>query len=392
MSENGKINYQQFIIISIIAFVIYLSNQMVSTTISKYAHSMQATSQLIGLIGGMFGIVALFTRPFSGQVVDKKNNKVLMFICITLLLLSNICLVIAKNEVYLLLSRAINGFGWGFGSTLCMTTACNALTKEKMASGIAIYTLAQTLAQVLGPYLAVKIIELQSYKHLYYVTTVLMLISFILAFIFKTNMKEKKDAKYSLSIREMFAFDAMIPTLISVSNAMDNAAVTAFILLYADSLGIKNISYFFSLQAIAVLTCRPLISKLINDRNINYIIVVSEMIIIAGLVNLFFATSLIYFIVSAILLGIGRSGAQPAIVSLCVTLVPSDQRGKATNTNYAGHDIGQFIGANFAGFIAGTFGYKYIFLFITLPIIFALFIFGRAYITPHSQNLKENCD
>ena len=382
MAEKDKINYQQFTIISIIAFVIYLSNQMVSTTISKYANSMQATPQIIGLIVGVFGVMALFTRPFAGQVVDKKNNKVLMFMCISILLLSNICLIIAKNEFYLLLSRAFNGFGWGFGSTLCVTTACNALPKENMASGIAIYSLAQTLAQVLGPYLAVKIIELLSYKNLYYITTVLMMVAFMLTFIFKTDMKGKKDTKYSLSIKEMFAFDVIIPALISVSNSMENAAVTAFILLYADSLGVKNVSYFFSLQAFTILAVRPLMSKIVTNRNINSVIVISEIIIIAGLVNLFFAKSLIYFIFSAILFGIGRAGSQPYIISLCVNLVSTDERGKATNTNYAGYDIGQFMGANFAGFIAERFGYKYIFLFVTMPMIMALFIFVRTYMVP----------
>lgn len=380
MTKKQKINYAQFIIISIIAFVIYLSNQMVTTTISKYANSMQATSQLIGLIGGTFGVMALITRPISGQVVDKNDHKILMFICVGFLVVSNVVLILAKNPIYLLLSRGIYGLSWGFGSTLCMTTACNSLPKEKLSSGISIYTLAQTFAQVLGPSIAIYVLNRASFNILYYITTVLMMVAFLLVFFFRTNHKPNRQIRYSINFKEMFAVNAIIPSALSMCNSMENSAVTAFILLYAESIGVAGVGIFFTIQAVSILAVRPLISKIINEKNIHKIVVVCEFLIVFGLISLFFANSLPYFIVAAILFGFGKGGADPALMSLSVGSVPQHQRGRASNTNYSGKDIGQFIGANLAGFIVGLFGYRYVYLFIILPILIGLAVFSYRYI------------
>lgn len=388
--EQKKVNYKQFLIISVIAFVFYLSNQMVATTISKYADSMNATSQFIGLISGMFGMMALFTRPFVGQMVDKENTRHLMFATTIILLLSNAILLVAVNPYFLLVARAFNGFGWGFGSTLCMTTACNALPKEKMTSGIGIYTLAQTLAQVLGPSMAAKLIEITSYMFLYSITTGLMILAFVLIFISGLSGVTPTQRHYSFSIKEMFAVNAWVPTLMTVCNSMVISSNTAFILLYADSLGIKNVSYFFTIQAIVILCCRPILSKIMSDKNITKAIVFCEIIVVIGLLNLYWADSFLNIMISAVLFGFGIAGAQPALMSLCVDAVGENERGKATNTSYVGSDIGNFSGSYLAGLVAGLLGYRYIYLSICLPVILGLLVFVKKYfLTKSTLRVKE---
>ena len=387
--DNGY--RMQFIIIMIIAFTIYLSNQMVGNTVTKYADTMSASTQLIGFIGGTFGITAMLTRPLVGQIVDKANHKPLLIMTVITLIISNIILVIAIKPVELIISRVFNGIAWSFGATICFTTAANALPRDKLAGGIGVFTLSQTLAQVLGPSAAIWILGRYSFSQLYIVTTSIMAAALLLVFLFQTNHKAAKGVKFKFTFRlkEVFAVKAALPTMMLLCNTMQVAAVSSFLLLYADEKNITGLSFFFTLQAISILLTRPFISKNINDENSYYYIIACEIMIVLGLWNLYFAEGLTKFIIAAIFFGMGKSGAQPALQSMCIKSVGPDETGKASNTFYTGQDIGQFTGSYIAGIAAGMWGYKYAFGSIAVIITIGLILFIIFDMLPKKRSTKS---
>lgn len=386
---KSNINYGQFIIICIISFGFFLSNQMVVNTVTKYADAMSATPQVLGLIGGAYGIFALLTRPISGQIVDRENHKVILLLGLGLLLLSNILLLLAKSPLMVFASRAVNGLAFGIVSTLCMTTACDALPKDRLANGIGIYTLSQTVAQVIGPAIAIEIIEAKTFRQLYLYTTVIMGITVFLSLFFKSNHEPDRELKYSFSLRKMFTVNAFLPGSVLMCNVMEIAAVSSFLLLYADSIGVGGLSFFFTIQAVSILVTRPFVSKFINERNIYAITLVSEFMLIVGLINLFFADTTEQFLISAILFGIGKSGYQPCLTGMCISSVSENERGRASNTSYAFNDVGQFLGSYFSSFVVGIWGYRYAFLLIACIIAVGTLLFTVTYIFPHIRKLQR---
>lgn len=381
--KKNEINYTQFVIICIISFAFFLSNQMVVNTVTKYADTMSATSQMLGLIGGAYGLFALLTRPLSGQIVDRERHKPVLLAGIGLLLLSNVILIWAEEPVMVLLSRAVNGLAFGIVSTLCMTTACNALPKNKMANGIGIYTLSQTIAQVIGPAIAIRIIEIGSFLQLYMCTTLIMGCAMILSLGFKSDHKPNREVKYSFNLKKMFTVNAFLPGSVLMCNVMEIAAVSSYLLLYADSIGVGGLSFFFTIQAISILVTRPFISKILNEKNIYGVTLISELMLVVGLLNLFFAKTTGMFLISAVLFGLGKSGYQPCLTGMCVSSVPESERGRASNTSYAFNDIGQFLGSYVASFVVGIWGYRYAFLFIACVIAVGTVVFTVAYVFPH---------
>jgi predicted MFS family arabinose efflux permease len=376
MRKNGD-NRVQFIIIMIIAFTIYMSNQMVGNTVTKYADSMYASTQLIGFIGGTFGITAMVTRPIVGQIVDRGNNKTLLAVCVAALIVSNSILVVATKPIELIISRAITGIAWSFGATVCFTTAANALPRDKLAGGIGIFTMSQTLAQVLGPSAAIWILGRYSFSKLYIVATAILVLSLFLVLFFQTKDTVTKSVKFKFTFRfkEVFAVKAALPTMMLMCNAMQTAAVSSFILIYADEKGIVGLGFFFTLQAMSIMVTRPFISKNINDENSYYFIIACEILIIMGLLNLYFAKNLTKFVIAAVFFGVGKSGSQPALQSMCLKAAKTNETGKASNTFYAGQDVGQFAGSYIAGIAAGLWGYKYAFASIAVIVTLGLIIF-----------------
>lgn len=387
MKQNG--NSRQFVMICVISFAFFLSNQMVVNTVTKFAGAMDATAQMIGFIGGAYGIFALLMRPVSGQMVDKYAHKPLMFVGIGLLLVSNLLLLVAKQPSVLLLSRILNGIAFGVVSTLCMTTACDALPPEKMTSGIGIYTMMQTLAQVIGPSIAISIIDVKPFHSLYMLTTAIMGVALLLCLGFRSSHTLQKNVRISFKPSSMFTFKAFKPGSVLMCNVMQISAVSSFLLLYADSIGVTGLSGFFTVQALMIIVTRPFVSKFANERNAYPVVFISEMLIILGLVNLFFADSTMDFMLSAALFGLGKSGYQPSLMSMCISAAPAQERGRASGTAYACNDIGQFLGSYIAGYVVGILGYRFAFLTIALIIAVGTTIFALTCAVPDRRRMKE---
>ena len=384
-SDSFVSKYRSFIMIFLIAFFVYCSNMMINTTIAKYADHLGATSAIVGTVSGSFAMMALIMRPFSGQAVDNLNKKHLLSLSMGIILLSTIGLSYANQVYQLILFRGLNGFGWGIGSTLCMTIATNSVPREKMTTGIGIYSMGQTIAQATAPSIALAIVAASTYNYLYRINVILMVVALILSFFIKIdNNVSNKQFKFSFDLTKMIAIPAIMPATLTLCNNLARSAITAFLVLYAESLGIVNVGFYFTIQALTLLISRPLISVLADKYGVNKVLVPCEILQMSALFILFIANGPIYFIMAAFLMGLATAGIQPTLMGLCVNSVTPDQRGIASNTSYVGTDIGGFLGANMAGVIVGILGYRKMFLVAIVPVLLSLIAY-LFYIRKHQK-------
>ncbi|MBN2046601.1 MAG: MFS transporter, partial [Anaerolineaceae bacterium] len=101
------------------------------------------------------------------------------------------------------------------------------------------------------------------------------------------------------------------------------------------------------------------------------LLVMSEALAIVSLIIISQAQSLAYFIAAAILVGLGEAVNQPILLSECVSSAAPSEHGRASNTNYIGIDIGNFIGSNLSGILVAVIGYRSMFLMAILPVLIA---------------------
>lgn len=367
--------YGAFVIIFLVAFLVYCSNQMVGATISKFANYMGATSTLIGTVAGSFQMVALLIRPISGQTVDHANKKKLLFFSMFIILISTVGLTFSSTVTSIILFRGINGLGWGIGSTLLMTLATNFFPKEKTNTGIAIYSMGQTIAQAIAPTIALSIVDMQGFNNLYKYNSVLMLGACILTLFVQIEDTSDKNYKYSFKLENMIAKEAILPATLQFCNQISNAAITAFLVLYAEEIGIVNVGFYYTIRACILFAFRPLIASLADRLGTNRVLVPCEILQILSFAALVVAQGSFEFVISAIFMGISMSGSHPALMSLCMNSVEKERRGVASNTNYLVTDLGGFLGSNVAGAIAGFVGYRSLFAIFIIPLVICLLIY-----------------
>jgi MFS family permease len=376
-----------FIVIFLIAFLNYNSSTMLKLTLPKFAFEMGESAQAIGLLSGIFAMCALLMRPISGQIVDNEDKLVMLRITFVALLVSVLGLTQSTNYNLLLVFRGLNGLAWGVGSTLCMTIAANCFSLENMATGIGFYGLGQTLAQTTGPMIALPFAEKYGYNALYYFNVGLMILCFGLTYLLKLDPQPNKKRKYSFNIREMVYFPAILPSAVTLANAIAQAAITAFLVIFSGEMKIGNIALFFTVQAIVLFVFRPLLGKLSDKYGALKMLVFVEILIVISMLLVAQANDLTMLLVAAVLGGIGTAGSQPILMAECVRAADKSKRGSASNTSYLGTDIGQFVGANIAGFLVAYLGYRNMFMAVVVPVILITAYYVYAQLKSHRGNV-----
>ncbi len=383
---------RMFILILIIAFLNYNSMSMLAITLPKYANDLGVTSQLIGLLSGIFAMCALIMRPFSGQIVDNEDKIIMLRVCLTVVLASVVGLAFSTTYWPLLIFRGLNGLAWGVGSTLAMTIATSSFTAKNMATGIGIYGMGQTLSRTLAPLVALPIAERFGYNNLYFGNIAIMVLCVGMTFFMKRDGEETKAKivkKYSFNIKNMIYFPSILPAALTLCNSITKSAISAFLVIYAGSMDVANIGVFFTVQAITIFAFRPIASKLADKLGTLKVLIPCELLIILGMITIAVSKTLPMFIFAAVLMGIALAGEQPILMAECIKKATPDKRGSASNTSYVGVDIGMFTGSNLAGILVAYVGYQSMYFLMTLPVVICSVLFVILFRKGKAQELSE---
>lgn len=358
----------QFLLVFSVAFLVTICNFMLILTLPLHAAEMGAGAKAVGLLSGIFATCALAMRPISGQLIDREDKRTLLLGCLALMLTAVLGLSLARRYWALVACRGLSGVAWGVGSTLCMTIASERFTENRMATGIGVYALGQTLALTLAPALALPIASAVGFGLLYALLAILVAASFAMTLFIRPKPPEGK-AKFSFRLDRMVSFPALRPASMTLVNNIAKSSINAFLAIYARSRGVADIGLFFSVQAVAVLAVRPAISALADRFGALRVLIPCEALLLAGFVAISLADSLPAFLVAGAIIGIAVAGEQPILMAECIRSVGPSQRGLASNTSYIGLDVGIVIGSNAAGLLVEAIGFRAMFIAITIPMV-----------------------
>ena len=165
---------------------------------------------------------------------------------------------------------------------------------------------------------------------------------------------------------------------------MSYTCITAFLVLYGNLRGIDGMGYYFTVYAICLLASRPLYGVLSDHIGIGRVIPVGLLCFALSLFLVGIADSLSWYLVAAAIGAFGYGAVQPLLQSLSLRLAPSSSRGAASNTNYAGLDLGTLIGPTLGGGIIGglqavgfaeIFSYSAMYFVLIVPVLASLVVF-----------------
>lgn len=368
-----------FVILLLANFFQSMAAFMANTTIPLYLDSMGATAGAVGVIVGAFAITALLIRPFSGPAFDSFSRKKLLMGAQGVIALAFVAYGFASSIPAMFAVRLLHGLGIGCAGPLAMSLVSEYLPPTKFASGISIYMLSQTIAQVIGPGAGLWLIEAIGFQATYLISAALLAASMISISRVKEIPRERPP--YQLRLGRMFAREAVDKAIVLALFATAFGGTTSYLVLYATKLGIEGIGAYFVVYAVCLLATRPLFGNLADHVGAEKVLIPGVVCFAASYVMLAHITDFWGLMAVAVVASAGFGACVPLVQSLAMASVDGNRRGAASNTTYTGMDVGSLCGPFVAGAViealtpsAGSLlaAYSQMWYVMILPMIVAL--------------------
>jgi predicted MFS family arabinose efflux permease len=373
-----KLWNKHYILVLLVNTLNAFSFYMVATILSKYLVNIGTTVAMAGFIVGLFSLTSLCCRPLSGIMADRLSN-------VTLLKWSNIFMsvgllgFIITTQIPLLIGfRIINGIGFALSGTSQISLATRYIPKDKMGEGIGYLGLGMVLGSAVAPGFGLAIADSFGMKITFLISAAFTLIAFLILCFYHEEKKQVTEKK-KVSFSDIIAVKALPFTLVAGAFSFTNGIVASYLVLYADKIGVKGISIYFTVCAIVLFIARPFSGKLMDKKGIRVTVLPGLLLTALAMFMLGRSSTLILILITGAIRSLGQGAAQPSLQAGCISAVGKDRSGVATSTYYLGGDVcqgfGPMIGGVIIGSIAGVAGYTTLFNICGMLLLCALVFF-----------------
>ena len=377
--------------ISSIAFNMGL--EMSNSLTAIYASRLGATADMVGFVASSYAMTALVFRLISASVIDTFNRKYLVLFAAVALAVAFWGFGISDSIPKLIGFRLLQGCAMAFGNACCLAIVADMLPKDKYSSGLGYYSLAQVVCGAIGPSVGLALVAQVDFRMTFSLTSCFMLLAAFFILLVKINFKRTK--KFSLSIRNIIATEALLPLGIQFLSSMGGTSVWAFLFVYAGYRGISgNIGLYYTISAIAMLISRPLFGRLTDRYGLVKVVAPAMLFNIATLMIICYSTTIAGFFVAAVVTAFGQGACGPALQALTMKSVPSDRRGAASSTMYICWDLSSILSAIIAGQIVRYCGYTVMWYTACVPYIaaMAVLVWRRKAVSGIERNFEATTD
>lgn len=384
-SDSSSIFNATFIQLFIIQILSMMTFYSLFVIIGPYAvHTYHVSTTIAGLITGMTIIGTMVARFSAGIMTAKFSAKKLTILSMIILVPILLAYQYEGGIIYLLIIRFIQGLAVGLTGTVTNTAVINVIPLARRAEGIAYFSLATILGTAFGPFLALLIEQHYSYTILFWLEFVTGVVALIASFL----IDEKKVTIKATSTNKKFNLKTLIePKVLGISLTLGfvtfgYAALQSELDFYASDLNLVTFaSYFFLVYALAILVSRPLVGRLMDNKNENYVVYPALIILAIGLFIFGKMSNGWMMLLAAILIGFGFGNFQSAVQSTTTQMVPADRLTQTTATYFICYEFSLGFGPSIIGFIQPMLGYQNLFIVMAvialIGIILYYFIHGR---------------
>jgi len=370
---------RDFVLASCAYFFVFLSIA-VFYLFPLYLDQFQTSKSRVGLIMGIHSVTAILVRPFFGRVLDKKGGRKVAMAGMLIIMLSIPGFFLVESAGWLaLFLRAVNGIGWGVGTTALMAICSELSPPEKMAHSLGIIGAAGVVAGAAGPMLAEEVFRRYDFHAVFIVGIISAAASLACVFAIREEPRgaAPRSAATFANIRRYSFLVLAIIAVMPAAHGAARGAVLNFIALFGTSAGFNRIAPFFLVFSIAAILTRLGIGD-ISDRYGRKKIILPSALMIG--MNLFWIAGLhsyVWFLAAGFIAGLGQGLIFPALSTYVIDFIGRGNKGFALGLYLSLFDLGMGLGSPLWGLISDIAGYRLMYaiagsLIVVLTIIFTL--------------------
>jgi MFS family permease len=372
---------RNFLVITFENFLVAMNFLVLVAVVAKYATDrFGASSALAGLSAGIFILGAVFTRPLCGKWIHRIGQKRMLYGGLALSLALTLTYFAADSAALLLLVRFVHGAVFAAAHVATGTIVTGVVPRERYGEGIGYFALSQILANALGPFIGLLLIQHASFDAVIIAGAVTVALGLIALPLLSVKDVELTDGQLRESmgfkLRSFIEPKAVPIALVTMVLYLCHATVVSFLALYSEKIRlVGTASVFFIVYATVVFVARPFVARRFDAKGENSVMYPAILLFAIGLGVFSQARHGYVLLLAAVILGVGFGALQSSGQTIAVKSAPPHRMGLATSTFFLFADIGVGLGPLLAGLIIPSIGYRGTYLVLALVVVGCLFLY-----------------
>lgn len=363
-STERRVWTRSFVVITLENFLTSTSYFLLMIVVAKFATDEFGVSPaLAGLSTGIFVIGAVVARPLCGKWIHRVGQTRMLFAGVVLSLAMTLLYFTATSIGILLLIRSLHGIAFSATTVATGTIVARVVPSDQYGEGIGYFMLSGTVANALGPFLGLLLIQHGSFDAIIIASSITSAIGlFILPLLAVRDLEltdEQVDEAKGFKPRNLFD-PKVVPIALTVMVVyLCYAGVVSFLALYTEELKLTGAaSIFFLVLAVIMIITRPLVGKRFDAKGENAVVYPAIPIMALGLAVLSQTRHGGVLLLAAAIVGLGYGAFQSSGPAIVAKITPPHRIGLGISTYYTFADIGAGVGPLLCGLLISFSGYR----------------------------------
>jgi len=320
-----------------------------------------ARQSRVGLIMGVFSIVAIAVRPLFGRMIDVRGGRPLAVAGIAVLAAGAPFFHLVHDAGWLpLVLRAVMGAGWGVSMSATIALCSELAPADRLARSMGIIGVAGLVANALGPLAAEEISRRFGFGRVFDASLVFLGLALLGVLAARCRPKPKAEAAAEgfRALGRVPLAVVLIVAAMPVFHGAIRGVIIYFIAVFGRSIGLERVGSFFLVFSLAAILTRFGTGDLSDRFGRKTVILPAALIIAANLFLIARIRTTPLLVGTAFVGGIGQGLIYPALSTYIIDFMGRANKGLAISMYNSLFDVGMGAGAPIFGGIADLMGYR----------------------------------
>ena len=327
-----------------------------------YVADLGGTSTQIGLIIGLFALVAMIMRPPTGWLIDTRGDRMVLVAGMAIFLLASLGYLLAPSVGGILAVRLFHGLGMGLFPTAATVVIADLAPPARRGEAMGWFGIANSIGFIVGPAGGLAVVARTGYTTLFVLAAGAAALGLVCIWLLPPPTRKPAPPARLPRLEDVFSRAALLPSAILLFLYFPYGGVLSFIPIVATQRGLANAGLFYAVFAGAMVLVRSKAGE-ISDRRGRAAVILPGMVLAAvSLLVLGLTTGPAGVLVGGAMFGISFGMVQPTLMALAADRVSPAERGKAMGTFYTAWELGIAAGAAGSGWLLNSIGFGTLFL------------------------------
>jgi len=336
----------------------------------------------IGIVMGLYSAVGIVCQPLIGPWVDVIGRRPFMLAGVGLNLLSSLLAVLPGGVGLLALVRTLQGVAFSVFFVASFSYVLDIIPAGRRGWALGIYGVSGFVSTAVAPLFGEWIVRTIGFRALFALSAALGLVTVALVWPMRETAREGTFPSRLAPGAMRAALEDLLhlPMFVTTFFGLGSGTIFAFLPTFAEDLGVRTLSLFYTAYALAAIAVRIAGGGLIDSRGRRAVIVPSMFVqaastgLLAALGVLVIRHSATPLLPSLFVAGLLAGGAHgflyPGLAALVTDHTPAERRAAVVGLFSAMFLTGQAGGAFVFGYVVHAFGYETMWATLTLLLAF----------------------